>query len=40
MDMNMKVWKNQYSFAHKDSAWMNYQSSKAILKETHTLKAY
>ena len=29
--MNIKTWQNPYNFANEHSAWMNYQSSKAIL---------
>ena len=29
MSINMKVCRNPYSFAHKYSGWIRYQSSKA-----------
>ena len=32
MGMNMKAWQNAYNFAHECSGWMNFQSSKAILR--------
>ena len=34
MGMNINAWQNLYNFAyeHEYSAWMNYQSSKAILR--------
>ena len=32
MGMNMKAQQNTYNFDHEYSAWMHYQSSKAILR--------